>query len=162
MPFEVHKCALWTKCLPFNRYDVYLFILTSSSEPTSSCFLWKRFISTKCRHFTFKQRQDDYCSDQPAGWTTKESCFDFLYLHIAKTGSWAHPTPTESVTGFLPPEEENFFGENLSQTPWSEFASELYRPSYRRLSMKLVPTFGDRWCRAWSAWRIPTAVFSAF
>jgi hypothetical protein len=32
------------------------------------------------------------------------------------------------------------------QTPWSESASELYRPSDRRLSAKLVPTFVDRGC----------------
>jgi hypothetical protein len=32
------------------------------------------------------------------------------------------------------------------QTPWSESASELYRPSDRRLSEKLVPTFADRGC----------------
>jgi hypothetical protein len=31
-------------------------------------------------------------------------------------------------------------------TPWSESASELYRPSDRRLSAKLVPTFADRGC----------------
>jgi hypothetical protein len=30
------------------------------------------------------------------------------------------------------------------QTPWSESASEQYRPSDRRLSAKLVPTFADR------------------
>jgi hypothetical protein len=30
------------------------------------------------------------------------------------------------------------------QTPWSESASELYWPSDRRLSAKLVPTFADR------------------
>jgi hypothetical protein len=30
------------------------------------------------------------------------------------------------------------------QTPWSEFASELYRPSDRRLSAKWLPTFADR------------------
>jgi hypothetical protein len=30
------------------------------------------------------------------------------------------------------------------QTPWSEFASELYLPTYRLLSEKLVPTFADR------------------
>jgi hypothetical protein len=33
------------------------------------------------------------------------------------------------------------------ETPWPEFASELYRPSDRRLSAKLVPTFADRGCR---------------
>jgi hypothetical protein len=31
-------------------------------------------------------------------------------------------------------------------TPWPEFASELYRPSDRRFSAKLVPTFADRGC----------------
>jgi hypothetical protein len=30
------------------------------------------------------------------------------------------------------------------QTPWPESASELYRPSDRSLSAKLVPTFADR------------------
>jgi hypothetical protein len=32
------------------------------------------------------------------------------------------------------------------QYPWSEPASELYRPSDRRLSAKLAPTFADRGC----------------
>jgi hypothetical protein len=31
-------------------------------------------------------------------------------------------------------------------TPWSGSANELYRPSDRRLSAKLVPTFADRRC----------------
>jgi hypothetical protein len=33
------------------------------------------------------------------------------------------------------------------QTLWLESASELYRPSGRRLSAKLVPTLADRGCR---------------
>jgi CBS-domain-containing membrane protein len=32
------------------------------------------------------------------------------------------------------------------KTPWPESASELYRPSYRRLLTKLVPTFADIGC----------------
>jgi hypothetical protein len=32
------------------------------------------------------------------------------------------------------------------QTLWPEFASELYQPSDRRLSVKFVPTFADRGC----------------
>jgi hypothetical protein len=35
---------------------------------------------------------------------------------------------------------------NKQQNPWSESASELYRPSDRRLSAKLLPTFADRGC----------------
>jgi hypothetical protein len=32
------------------------------------------------------------------------------------------------------------------QTPWSESEYQLHRPSDRRLSAKLVPTFVDRGC----------------
>jgi hypothetical protein len=32
------------------------------------------------------------------------------------------------------------------QTPWSESASELYRPSDRRFSAKWLSTFADKWC----------------
>jgi hypothetical protein len=31
----------------------------------------------------------------------------------------------------------------VKKTPWPQSASELYRPSDRRLSAKLVPTFAD-------------------
>jgi hypothetical protein len=37
-------------------------------------------------------------------------------------------------------------GKTNKQTPWSASASELYRPSDRRLSAKLVPTIADRGC----------------
>jgi hypothetical protein len=33
-----------------------------------------------------------------------------------------------------------------TKTPWPESASELYRPSDRLLSAKLVPTFAERGC----------------
>jgi hypothetical protein len=37
------------------------------------------------------------------------------------------------------------------KTPWFQSASELYRPSYRRLSAELVPTSADRGSRVVSA-----------
>jgi hypothetical protein len=37
-----------------------------------------------------------------------------------------------------------------TDTPWSEFASELYRPNDRRLSAKRLPTCADRGA-TWSA-----------
>jgi hypothetical protein len=40
---------------------------------------------------------------------------------------------------------------NNKRTPWPWSASELYRPSDRRLSAKLVPTFAARGCRVVSA-----------
>jgi hypothetical protein len=36
--------------------------------------------------------------------------------------------------------------EETKQTPWPESASELYRPSDRRLSAKRLPTFADKEC----------------
>jgi hypothetical protein len=36
------------------------------------------------------------------------------------------------------------------QTPWSESASELYRPSDRRFSAKWLPTFADKGCHVGS------------
>jgi hypothetical protein len=40
----------------------------------------------------------------------------------------------------------NFSFIKYKKTPWSESASEVYRPSGRSLSAKLVPTFADRGC----------------
>jgi hypothetical protein len=37
------------------------------------------------------------------------------------------------------------------QTPWLESVTELHRPSDRRLSAKLVPTFTDSGCHVVSA-----------
>jgi hypothetical protein len=37
-----------------------------------------------------------------------------------------------------------------NKTPWTESASELYRPKDRSLSAKLLPTFADRECRVLS------------
>jgi hypothetical protein len=39
----------------------------------------------------------------------------------------------------------------IKQTQWPESSSELYRPSDRRLSEKLVSMFADRECRVVSA-----------
>jgi hypothetical protein len=40
---------------------------------------------------------------------------------------------------------------SINKTPWFWSASELYRPSDRRLSAKLVPTLADRGCHVVSA-----------
>jgi hypothetical protein len=37
-----------------------------------------------------------------------------------------------------------YISDNKLTSTWPESASELYRPSDRRLSAKLVPTFADR------------------
>jgi hypothetical protein len=34
----------------------------------------------------------------------------------------------------------------FNRTPWPDYANEVYRPSDRRLSAKLVPTFADGGC----------------
>jgi hypothetical protein len=55
----------------------------------------------------------------------KKRLFDFCL----STREWREKTP-----------------ECLLKTPWPESASELYRPSDHRLSVKLVPTFEDKEC----------------
>jgi hypothetical protein len=52
--------------------------------------------------------------------------------------------------------------QTCSVTQWPYSASELYRPSDRRLSTKLVPIFLRVEGIAWSAQRIPTAVNLGF
>jgi hypothetical protein len=53
--------------------------------------------------------------------------------------------PQKRLTPMLVSENENNL--NLTLTPWPWSASELYRPSDRRLLAKLVRTFADRECR---------------
>jgi hypothetical protein len=50
---------------------------------------------------------------------------------------------------------------NKQTNYWPESASQLYQPSYCRLSAKLVPAFADIGCHMVSV-RIPMYVFSAF
>jgi hypothetical protein len=47
------------------------------------------------------------------------------------------------------------------KTQWLQPESELNRPSDHSLSTKLVPTLRIE-VATWSAWQIPTAVFSVF
>jgi hypothetical protein len=46
--------------------------------------------------------------------------------------------------------------------PWLQSASELYRPSDRRLPAKLVPTLADRGCRVVSARNPTQSLLSGF
>jgi hypothetical protein len=48
------------------------------------------------------------------------------------------------------------------QTPWPESVSELYRPSDRRLPVKLVPTFAVRGVSRSQSGGFPTPVISTF
>jgi hypothetical protein len=69
-----------------------------------------------------------------------EKLYDFLPLSSYGRNITAHT--------LLQPHVRLAEIENLAknETPWPESASELYRPSDRRLSAKLVPTFADRGC----------------
>jgi hypothetical protein len=42
----------------------------------------------------------------------------------------------------------------LNWTPWPESASELYQPSYRCLSVKLVPTFSALIMNSWTSCKV--------
>jgi hypothetical protein len=57
--------------------------------------------------------------------------------------------PYGRILGFLDRRDEQT--NKQKQTPWSEPASELYRPSDRRMLAKSVPTFADGGRRVVSA-----------
>jgi hypothetical protein len=56
----------------------------------------------------------------------------------------------------------NTHAANKTTTPWLYSASDLYWPSYRRLSTKLVLTFADSGVSRSQRGRSPTAVDSVF
>jgi hypothetical protein len=51
---------------------------------------------------------------------------------------------SQRLTAWAVARHINLFNSNL--TPWSESASELYRPSDRSFSAKCLPTFADKGC----------------
>jgi hypothetical protein len=93
-----------------------------------------------------------------------------------------HPKHDTSETGFRWPGDRDFSQLAVSlqlthtgrqnfmhvtrpmetEQTWPESTSELYRPSDRRLSTKLMPTFADRGVSSSQRGGSPTAVFSAF
>jgi hypothetical protein len=77
--------------------------------------------STRSNHYGLKQSFLTFVNSQHTG----------LSAEVFKTN---HHSLRKAVTK----------KEKTKQTPWPESARELYRPSDRRLSEKLVPTFADR------------------
>jgi hypothetical protein len=72
-------------------------------------------------------------------------------LFINRQDLFLFLTTIHWIPGVLKEQELNWVrygfketGYKTKQTPWPESASELYRPSDRRLLAKLVPTFADR------------------
>jgi hypothetical protein len=60
------------------------------------------------------------------------------------------------------PESHNVNTLKQNYTPWPQSASKLYRPSNRRLSAKLVPTFAETQVSCSQRGGSPTAVISGF
>jgi hypothetical protein len=66
-------------------------------------------------------------------------------LHIISAPSRSiHTHTVHKLRWTISYEVLSLLSKQTKQTPWSESASELYRPSDRRLSAKLVPTFANR------------------
>jgi hypothetical protein len=66
--------------------------------------------------------------------------------------------PLDRGFGWAPEPVWTIFKKN----PWTESASELYRPSDRLLSTKLVATVADRWCQEVSSTTNPYGRYSRF
>jgi hypothetical protein len=66
-------------------------------------------------------------------------CNSFQQLIVYSAWRWPTTTETCKCSKYIWIEQK--------KTPWSESASELYRPSDRRLSAKWLPTFADKGCQ---------------
>jgi hypothetical protein len=80
--------------------------------------------------FKFIMHQSSYCA---------MLCSMTIWRHhktstFQQTGHYSHKGTLEQEA------------QQKKQTPWSESASELYRPSDRSLSAKWLPTFADKGC----------------
>jgi hypothetical protein len=71
--------------------------------------------------------------------------------HSPWTARWYFGRSNLSVANCLSNADTHKYTPHKQQTTWPESASELYRPSNRRLSTILVPTFADRGSSVFSA-----------
>jgi hypothetical protein len=73
------------------------------------------------------------------GWDTAKDAGSFTVR--MEGGSIVSSYAPQIVSSYSPK-----LSSELNLTTWPESARELYRPTDRRLSVKLVPTFADRGC----------------
>jgi hypothetical protein len=120
-----------------------------------------------CEVWSRKQVEPSVCYLLHAGFllglffNPEDRCNTFLQnaVRLSMDYETSYPRRQNSSSLFL---HANIISWHIKKkTPWSESASELYRPSDHRLSAKWLPTFADTGA-TWSAWQIPTAVFSVF
>jgi hypothetical protein len=114
-------------------YIIYYIILYYMRIPYQKCRIWTLManigeINASLEHIKSKLRGAVYCKH-------------LLSLNLltdsrgtCKACLKGHPRPI------------TIWYKKKKKTPWSESASELYRPSDRRLSAKWLPTFADRGC----------------
>jgi hypothetical protein len=108
--------------------------VAKTESPQPACPLckshrWHTSLSLTVRLAARASTQTDVAG-LPAGWFCVSRDWEELHKH--------------RIRSFTPCNKRHCY--NYNWTPWPETASELYRPSDRRLSAKLVPTFSDRGC----------------
>jgi hypothetical protein len=67
------------------------------------------------------------------------------FLHLPHHGAALLAAVETSIAGVQFPLYRFGLSHRCVKTPWPESASEVHRPSGRRLPSKLVPTFADIW-----------------
>jgi hypothetical protein len=134
-------------CKPLTKIYIYIYI------DTDWC---SRFLKNATEIGCFMQNEWGFQSwwqglnadTQHTAWGSMRL---LLFFKLKETGQ--HSGPCNSLNTFplhalhfcLNGSTRKYYNKTKSkQTPWSESASELYRPSDRRLSAKWVPTFADR------------------
>jgi hypothetical protein len=120
--------------------------VTDRRDSLSDVFLWRQITSVS-RAFWYANV--NYPSVYIQSFISVTFIIDMHFYVTVATNCWGltRCVNGNDVIGHVPTFScfsISIFFFNL--TPWSESASELYRPSDRRLSAKWLPTFADRGC----------------
>jgi hypothetical protein len=131
----IRKIQLWD---PYKVLESYFHLI--KERQLSFAFSWRTNATEK---------KDLVMSDVPMWW--KSSCeLQGMYGLYRPTKENIPTSPVETT----PPTQirQTLYTQpgvtyaQIKKTPWSESASELHRPSERRLLAKWFPTFADRGC----------------
>jgi hypothetical protein len=137
---RVYRSSMWTELMALQTSVLYCFLPVSTKNISSGRLQqipWLAVSSAGCSRFP------DWLFQVLDAVNTNTTSFA---SHTPKVMSIWNPTMT--------------WNKQQTQTPLPESAGELYRPSYLRLSTRLVPTFADRGVSCSQRGGSPTAVIS--
>jgi hypothetical protein len=142
-----HWRTMWSDVTALNRWaasqynELHLFVSRSFSSAVLRCdrlVIWRLGEWRKCREFP--ATHSDYQTVNQRG--EVPTMLTLKSLAACRTNDLT--SRNRAITRLKLSSKELILQTFTKESSWPEFACELYRPSDRRLSAKLVPTFAGR------------------